>query len=314
MSAPFSRIAVLGLGLLGGSVALAARRRGVADRVAGATRRRDVLDAALASGAVDEVGSFEEVVRDAELVVLSTPLFAMGEVVARIAPHLREGTLLTDVGSVKAPLVEMLPGLLPRGVVYVGAHPMAGSHLRGFEAAREDLFEGAPCVVTASDAPGAERVCDFWRALGCRLVLRDPTAHDSEVAWMSHLPHVLAFAFAAALEAAPEGAGDVAGSGFRDFTRIAHSDPELWAEILAANRKAVVPPLQEVATVLARLARAIEANDVEAVERDIAAGRSALAGVSEDTPSSGRESSAGENTNPRASRSADGAGDRNPTI
>ena len=292
MSALFSRIAVLGLGLLGGSVALAARSRGVAGAVAGATRRRDVLDRALEIGALDEIGDFEQVVRGAELVVLSTPLFAMGELASRIAPHLSEGALVTDVGSVKAPLVEMLPGLLPRGVHYVGAHPMAGSHLRGFEAASEDLFEGAPCVVTAAaDAPGAERVSAFWRALGCRVILRDPAAHDVEVAWMSHLPHVLAFAFAAALPAAPEGAGEVAGTGFRDFTRIAHSDPELWAEILAANRKAVVPPLQEVASVLARLARAIEANDAEAVERDIAAGRSAL--------ESGRASSAPDNPSPR---------------
>ena len=135
---------MLGLGLLGGSVArAAARRRGAAGRVVGATRRRGVLEAAMRQGVVDAVGSPEEAVRDADLVVLATPVFAMAETVRQVAPHLREGATVTDVGSVKAVLHETLPGLLPRGVRYIGSHPMAGSHERGFEHSRADLFEGA---------------------------------------------------------------------------------------------------------------------------------------------------------------------------
>jgi len=273
----FERVAVLGLGLLGGSVALAAKTRGIAACVVGATRKRDVLEAALRRGAIDEAAGFDEAVDGADLVVLATPVFAMDELLRAVAPRLRQGALVTDVGSVKATLAETLPGLLPPGAHYVGAHPMAGSHQRGFEHARADLFEGAPCIVGRNfDVRARDRVCDFWRALGARVLLRDPTDHDAEVAWMSHVPHVLAFAFARALAGAPAGAHEVAGSGFRDFTRIAQSDPELWGDILTANRKAIVAPLQAVAESLAELGRAIEAGDADAVERWIGEARAAL--------------------------------------
>jgi len=273
----FERVAVLGLGLLGGSVALAAKTRGVAACVVAATRKRDVLEAALRRGAIDEAAGFDEAVDGADLVVLATPVFAMDELLRAVAPRLRQGALVTDVGSVKATLAETLPGLLPPGAHYVGAHPMAGSHQRGFEHARADLFEGAPCIVGRNfDVRARDRVCDFWRALGARVLLRDPTDHDAEVAWMSHVPHVLAFAFARALAGAPAGAHEVAGSGFRDFTRIAQSDPELWGDILTANRKAIVAPLQAVAESLAELGRAIEAGDADAVERWIGQARAAL--------------------------------------
>ncbi len=277
MTPRFERVAVLGLGLLGGSVALAAKTRGIAACVVGATRKRDVLETALRRGAIDEAAGFDEAVDGADLVVLATPVFAMDELLRAVAPRLRQGALVTDVGSVKATLAETLPGLLPRGAHYVGAHPMAGSHQRGFEHARADLFEGAPCIVGRdSDVRARDRVCDFWRALGARVVLRDATDHDAEVAWMSHIPHVLAFAFARALAGAPAGAHEVAGSGFRDFTRIAQSDPELWGDILTANRKAIVAPLQAVAESLAELGRAIEAGDTDAVERWIGEARAAL--------------------------------------
>jgi len=277
----FERLAVLGLGLLGGSVALAAKARGVATRVAGATRSPEALAAALRDGALDEAGSYTEAASGADLVVLATPVFAMADVVRQIAPVLRPGAVVTDVGSVKAVLCETLPGLLPRGVSYVGAHPMAGSHLRGLGNARADLFEDAVCIVTNSpDAAALERTADFWRALGARVVHRDPAEHDAEVAWMSHVPHVLAFAFAGALEAAPPGAHAVVGAGFRDFTRIAQSDPELWGDILTANRKALAAPLARALESLQEFTRALEANDADGVERRIAAARAALARIS----------------------------------
>ncbi|HZO09668.1 MAG TPA: prephenate dehydrogenase [Myxococcota bacterium] len=278
MSAPFERLAVLGLGLLGGSLALAARRRGLARAVVGGARRADTRAAALAAGAVDEAADLDAAARGADLVVLATPVFAMPEVLRRAAPGLAPGAIATDVGSVKGTLAEVLPGLLPTGARYVGSHPMAGSHHSGFEHAREDLFENAVCIVDASADPDArERVCALWRALGARVVLRDPARHDAEVAWMSHLPHLLAFAFAGALRAAPAQAAEVAGPGFRDFTRIAHGEPELWADILTANRKALAAPLEAVGAAFREMTRAVEANDAEALERWIGAARSALA-------------------------------------
>jgi len=271
---------VVGLGLLGGSVALAARRRGVARTVVGATRSADARAAALARGAVDAVAEPAEAARGADLVVLATPVGVMERVLRDLAPSLRSGAVVTDVGSVKAPLVETLPGLLPAGCTYVGSHPMAGGHDRGMEAAREDLLEGSVCVVTeapSADASAAsERVARFWSALGARVVRRPAEGHDAEVAWVSHLPHVLAFAFARSLAGAPPGSGELASGGFRDFTRIAHSDPELWADILTVNRKALAAPLGAAGAALGELARALEAGDAEGVERLLSAARDAL--------------------------------------
>lgn len=282
MTPLFERIAVVGLGLLGGSVVLAAKSRGIAATVAGVTRRAETLKAALRSGAVDQAGSdLADGVRGAELVVLGTPVYAMAEVLRKAAPHLREGALVTDVGSVKGVLAESLPGILPAGATYVGSHPMAGSHHTGFAHATPDLFDDAVCIVSPNPGtprPQVERVASFWSALGATVLERDPAVHDLEVGWVSHVPHAVAFAFAQALATAPPGAALVKGSGFRDFTRIALSDPEIWADILVSNRKAIAGPLREVAAQIGRLGRLLEAADAEAAERFITAAREHLGG------------------------------------
>lgn len=277
MKPEFERLAVIGLGLLGGSVAAAAKRAGVARRVVGASRSADARAWALREGWVDEASDARQVASDADLVVLATPVFAMADVLAEIAPSLAAGAIVTDVGSVKAPLAETLPGLLPSGVRYVGSHPMAGSHQTGIEHARADLFENSACVVAGGPAPTRRRVCRFWQALGARVVVRDAADHDAQVAWTSHVPHILAFGFASAFSDAPVGCQEVTGGGFRDFTRIAQSDPELWGDILTANRKALAAPLTAVGDAISELGRAIEANDPEAVERCISGARDALA-------------------------------------
>ena len=283
---PFQRLTVLGLGLLGGSVAWAARERGVAREVVGHGRREAPLRDARARGLIDrtEVDP-AAAVEGADLVVLATPVDSMAGLLRAASPGLRRDALVTDVGSVKSLLTETLPGLVPPGVAYIGAHPMAGSHEKGPAHARADLFEGATCVITpvAGDAEEAvARIEGFWRALGARVVRRDPTTHDIEVAWMSHVPHALAFAFARALGDAPPSAREVAGSGFRDFTRIARSDPELWAEILVANRKAVQGPLARVAERLGDLARSLETGNVETMDRWIAEARAQLDAAADD--------------------------------
>lgn len=276
----FDRLAVLGLGLLGGSVAWAARERGMARVVVGSGRREAPLRDAQARGLVDEIEiDPAKAVAGADLVVLATPVGSMAGVLRAAAPGLAAGALVTDVGSVKSVLAETLPGLLPSGVRFIGSHPMAGSHEKGPAHARADLLAGATCVVTPCPADPPEavaRIEAFWAGLGARVVRRDPAAHDLEVAWISHVPHALAFAFARALGDAPPEAGEVAGTGFRDFTRIARSDPELWAEILVANRKAIEGPIARVGRRLSELARAIESADVEELDRWIAEARTAL--------------------------------------
>jgi len=282
MTALFRRMAVVGLGLLGGSAALAARERGVVETVVGSARRQAPLERALERGLVDEVLPVAEAVRDADLVVLATPVSTMAPVLREVAPGIAPGALVTDVGSVKGPLVDTLPGLLPAGVHFVGSHPMAGSHEKGVDHARGDLFDGACCVVTPSpdtDPAVRDRLVAFWGALGSRVVLRAPRAHDLEVAWVSHLPHVLAFAYAHALAAAPAGAAELAGAGFHDFVRIARSDSELWADILGMNRKSLAQPLHAFAAALEGLAAAIETDDRAAQEEILAAAAQQLAPV-----------------------------------
>jgi prephenate dehydrogenase len=272
-----ARVAVVGLGLLGGSVALAARQRGAAREVVGATRSADARAEALARGVVDRVAPLAQVARGADLVVLASPVGAMPELLRELSPSLTTDAVITDVGSVKAPLVDTLPGLLPPGCTYVGSHPMAGSHHRGISHASADLFEHSVCIVTEASEPAAgARVVAFWEALGARVVRRTAAQHDAEVAWVSHLPHLLAFAFAGSLAAAPGTAAELAGAGFRDFTRIARSDAELWADILTANRKALAAPLGAAGAELEAIARLLEAGDADGLDRLLSAARSAL--------------------------------------
>jgi prephenate dehydrogenase len=279
---PFERLAVLGLGLLGGSTALAARSRGVARQTLGYARRRAPLEAAVAAGTIDRCGDLAAVVRGADLVILGTPIAAMERVLEQAAPHLAPGTIVTDVGSVKGDLSRALPALLPDCVHFVGSHPIAGSHRAGAEHADVDLFVDRCVVVTpiaSTDELACQRIEKFWAALGARVVRRDPDAHDVQVAWTSHLPHLLAYAFGHALEHSPPSSSELAGSGFADFTRIAHSGPDLWADILTTNGKALVGPLQQFSESLSRIAHAAEAGDSEALERLLATARDALAEV-----------------------------------
>lgn len=262
----FERIAVLGLGLVGGSVAGAARARGVAREVVGYARRSAPLARALERGLVDRVVNQGEgvgaAVDGADLVILATPVATMAAVLEAAAPSLAPGSLVTDVGSVKGVVAETLPGLLPAGATFIGSHPMAGSHEVGVDHARADLLQDSCCVVTPSrgtDAALIDRLVRFWEALGARVARRDPGAHDVEVSWVSHLPHMLAFAYARALADAPQESGELVGSGFRDFIRIARSDSELWGDILGLNHKALATPLAAFSRALAELARAIEA-------------------------------------------------------
>lgn len=245
----------------------AVRARGVAREVVGYARRSGPLARALERGlvdrVVDEVEGVAAAVEGADLVILATPVSTMARVLEAAAASLAAGTLVTDVGSVKGPLAETLPGLLPSGTTFIGSHPMAGSHETGVEHARASLLQDSCCVITPS--VGAEpaqtaRLARFWEALGARVVFRDPDAHDVEVGWVSHLPHMLAFAYARALAAAPEAAGELAGSGFRDFIRIARSDSDLWGDILGLNHKAMARPLAAFSEALAELSRAIEAD------------------------------------------------------
>lgn len=234
-------LAIVGVGLLGGSVALAAKARGIADRVIGIGRNPDRLQAAVDAGVIDEfLTKLPECDAPWTTVVIGTPVDRIAEDVRRIAAVSRPGTLITDVGSVKGSICEAVSNAgLPDGVNFVGAHPLAGSHKTGFEAARADLFDGKVTVVTmdsAAEDAANSAVRSFWEQLGSRVIEMSPAEHDAALATTSHLPHVAAAALADIL---PDRFRDLAASGFRDTTRIAAGDPDLWVAILLENADAV---------------------------------------------------------------------------
>jgi prephenate dehydrogenase len=247
---------------MGGSIGLAAKRRGVAERVLGAGRQQASLERALARKVIDE-GCLDPVaaVQRAEVAVFCTPVERIAEQVLAAAPGCRTGTLLTDAGSTKAAIVHALDGRLPAGVAFVGSHPLAGSEKRGPEHADADLFQGRLTVVTRTpftDGPALERTCSFWRSLGSRVRVMSPEEHDRSLALTSHLPHLVASALAGIL---PPELYDLTATGFRDTTRVAGGDPALWNGIFAQNRSAVLEMFARLEEQLQRLRSALETGD-----------------------------------------------------
>lgn len=254
-----ARLAILGPGLLGGSIALAVEERMPECRVSMWARRED----ALGEIRERELGCFVstdpgEVIAGADLVVLGVPIGAMPSLAERIAPLLARGALVTDVGSVKGQTVAELSAIL--GDHYVGSHPMAGSDRSGIQAARADLFEGAVCILTPNEKTqpvAALRIMRFWEMLGCRVASMDPGRHDEVVAAISHLPHLLAAALVDLVAEREPAAFDFLGPGFRDTTRVAGGPSAMWAEILRTNRgpvkkslEAMIEKLEEIAILL----------------------------------------------------------------
>jgi prephenate dehydrogenase len=266
----FETAAIVGPGLIGGSMGLALRQRGLAERVVGIGRRQVSLDKALEAGAVDEA-TLEpaEGVAGAELVVLATPIGAFGALIEQLAPALRAGALLTDVASTKTEVVETITaGLRGRpDVFYVPTHPMAGSEQSGPEAARADLFEGAVCVITplADTFPEHKaRITELWRALGADVLSMTPQAHDRAVARTSHLPHLAA---AALLEMLEEPDGPLCATGLIDTTRVASGKPEIWIDICATNREPVREALRSYGRLIERMAEALDEGNLGALEQ-----------------------------------------------
>jgi len=255
--------AVVGLGLIGGSLALRLRACGVG--VVGIDTDQGTLAVARARGAADVVASELAAAADADLVIVAVPLEQIVPVARATARYLRDGAVLTDVGSVKAPIVAALGRGLPAGVQFVGGHPMAGSERRGIAAADPTLLDGRPFVLTpaAGTAPAAvEALRGVIARLGMRPVLLDPVQHDELVAQVSHLPYLVSLALA---RAAADDARAIAGPAYADMTRIAHSPAALWEGVCRQNRAAILRALTRFEAELARLRRGLEEDTVDAV-------------------------------------------------
>ena len=238
----FNKIVIIGVGLIGGSVALAIKKRKVAAQVIGVFRRSSTLKKALKRRAVDAgVMSIAEGVEDADLIIIGSPVHSIPELACEAAAFAKAGAIITDVGSTKRWIVAKMEKLLNGSAVhFVGSHPMAGSEKTGVEFAKGDLLEGSPCIVTKTaktDRKALARVSGFWKALGANVKVMSPSEHDRTVSLVSHLPHIVAFSLAGAV---PEKALVCAAEGFKDTTRVASSDPELWSDIFLTNKAEIL--------------------------------------------------------------------------
>lgn len=269
----FEKITLVGVGLLGGSLGLAVRQRRLAGRVEGYVRRAASVIECEKIGVVDRAtDDLAAAVKDADLVVLCTPLAQMRRLTEQFLPSLKRGAIVTDVGSVKASVVAELESLVAStGAHFVGGHPMAGAEKVGSSAARADLFEHAVCVITPtakSSSEAVRRVEEFWKSLGARPLRLAPEAHDDLVARSSHLPHVVAAELANYILSPvhPKEQAQLCAGGFRDSTRIASGSPEMWRDIALANRVNLDRVLGVFIEDLQEFQHALEHGDAKAVE------------------------------------------------
>ena len=270
----WKRITLVGVGLLGGSLGLALRKRRLAGSVVGFVRRAGSVRECERAGAVDlATRDLSEAVQGAELVVLCTPIGQMPELMERMLPTLERGAVVTDVGSVKAGIVQTLETMVQSvGAHFIGSHPMAGAERTGVSAARPDLFVNAVCVVTPtvqSDKNALRKVEQLWKSVGSRVLRLKPSVHDALVSRSSHLPHVVAAGLANfVLQAQQVGnQGILCANGFRDTTRVASGSPEMWRDIAVANRENLLRALEGFVGGLQDFRRVLKSGDAKAISR-----------------------------------------------
>ena len=269
----FPRIALIGFGLIGGSIARAARAQGLAGEIVTTARSAKTRARVSELGVVDAVlDSNAEAVKDADLVILCIPVGACGAVAQEIAGHLKPGAVVSDVGSVKGAVVREMAPHLPAGVHFVPAHPVAGTEHSGPDSGFAELFINRWCILTppeGADPQAVEKLRAFWAALGARVEIMTPDHHDMVLAITSHLPHLIAYTIVGTADEL-EGVTQsevlkFSAGGFRDFTRIAASDPVMWRDVFLANKDAVLEMLGTFNEDLSKLTRAIRRGDGEAL-------------------------------------------------
>lgn len=278
----FRRLALIGVGLIGGSVARIARKRGdvaaeiVATAHTGATRAR-VAELGLADRVV---ASAAEAVAGADCVMLAAPVGAYAAIAQEIAPHLAPGAILTDVGSTKQSVIRDVGPLVPAGVHFVPAHPLAGTEHSGPDSGFAELFDGRWCLLTpppGTDEAAVEKTSELWRRCGSMVTVMEPAHHDRVLAIVSHLPHLIAFTICGTADdlesQSREEVLQFAASGFRDFTRIAASDPTMWRDVFLNNREALLEMLARFTEDAQAMARAVRWGDAAYIEHRIERGR-----------------------------------------
>ncbi|MFH1578016.1 MAG: prephenate dehydrogenase [Candidatus Omnitrophota bacterium] len=260
----FNKAAIIGVGLIGGSIGLSIKKKKLASRVIGIGRHKNKINSAIARGAID-AGFFDiSAVSQADLVIIATPVNSIIQFGTKIAPLIKPGTLVTDTGSTKKSVVKALEGILPN---FVGSHPLAGSEKQGVINARADLFDGSLCVLTPTKKTpknALSKVKKLWIDLGAKLILLSPAEHDKLVSCISHLPHVVAFSL---IHSIPDHSLFLASKGLKDATRIADSSVALWRDIFLTNSKNVLDALKKFKGSLSKIESAIAHQDIKALER-----------------------------------------------
>ncbi|MFH1753096.1 MAG: prephenate dehydrogenase/arogenate dehydrogenase family protein [Candidatus Omnitrophota bacterium] len=264
----FGKIAIIGVGLIGGSIGLAVKSKRLASKVVGIGHRQSSINRALKLKAID-IGTLDprEGVKGADIVILAMPILSMLGMVKKITPHLKDGAILTDVGSTKGVLTREIDNAIPKRVRFVGAHPMAGSEKRGVDQARRDLFCGSLCILTKAGSANAKSlniIKGLWRKMGAEVVVLSPERHDRVVAEISHLPHMLVFSMLSGIDL---GSLKFASSGFCDTTRIAASDPKIWRDITITNSGEIIRSISGFKKELSSLEKAIRQRDGAALLR-----------------------------------------------
>ena len=262
----FKRVAIVGVGFMGTSLGLAIKKKGLARSVVGIGRRETSLREAADLGAIDEgTMDFNKGIIGADLIVLATPVNTVLDIIELLGKEHRRGCIITDLGSTKAAIVERAEKVLHHSLLFVGSHPLVGSEKKGPASANAQLYEGASCVMTPTDKTNRlakEKIKHFWTQLGCSVKLMTPQEHDQILAYISHLPHLTAFAL---MKAMPDNFLDYATQGLKDTTRIAASDPQVWRDIALSNHKPILKALDEAVKIMASMRKAIVARDQEAL-------------------------------------------------
>jgi len=275
----FRKVAIIGVGLIGGSIGLAIKKKKLAKTIAGVSRHKESLSAAKKKGAIDSGSCSLDIIKGADLVILATPVNTIIELAPKIACLVSKDCLVTDVGSTKEEVNKRLSGIFPN---YLGSHPLAGSEKRGVANARADLFRGSLCILTPlqnTNRRGIEKIKLLWRSFGARVILLSPVEHDKILSFVSHLAHIAAFSLIAAV---PGEYFKFASSGLKDTTRIAASESELWADIFLSNRRNILEAMNLLEGDLSRIREAIAKKDkrgLAAILQHAAKKRKALANL-----------------------------------
>lgn len=266
----FKKVAIIGVGLIGGSLAIVLKKKGLAGAITGIGRGLPNLEAAKRLGVVDDfTQDIAGGVEGADLVVVAVPVLKIGIAIEKAAKRLKKGAIVTDVGSVKKAVIDEVEPLMPKGVHFVPGHPIAGTEHSGVEAAFAELYIGRKCILTPTkktDKGALDIVKKMWEEAGSEVAVMDPLTHDWILAAVSHLPHMIAYNLVNTVADLEVDALKFSAGGFRDFTRIASSSPEMWSDICAMNKDSIVKMIESFQERLEGLKQLINRGDLESIK------------------------------------------------